>query len=282
MKPVFSTRCCIAGALCALLLGSGSSAAAAGAKPLTAIFLVARDGLSDPYFGHSVVLVMNNLGPGPVGIIINRPTSVRVSHLFPDLKRLAHVRDTVYFGGPVGIGSVWFLFRARGSFPHAVEVLHGVYLSADPKLLLRLLERHRPMQGLRIYAGHAGWAPGQLQSEIKRGFWTLRRADASAIFSGKAEYPWPAPRTPHPGTRPASSQHLTKTAVSRGARVLQACGALKRNTQAANASRYCPRSRRVGSSVSRPSASNFSCARKTSSSGCGIAKQLVNSNAWRS
>lgn len=281
MKPVFIPKCCIAGALCALLLGSGWSAPAA-AKSLTAIFLVARGDLSDPYFGHSVVLVMNNLGPGPVGIIINRPTPVPVSRLFPDLKRLAHVRDTVYFGGPVEMDSVWFLFRARGTFPHAAEVLHGVYLSADPGLLLRLLERHRPMQGLRIYAGHAGWAPGQLQSEIKRGFWTLRRADASAIFSGKAAYPWPAPRTAHPGARPASRQHLTDTAVSRGARALQVRGALKRNTQAANASRYCPRSRRVGSSVSRPSASNFSCARKTSSSGCGIAKQLVNSKAWRS
>lgn len=270
MKRGFSLKCCIAGALCALLPGSGPPAAAAGAKPLTAIFLVARGGLSDPYFAHSVVLVMNNFGPAPVGIIINRPTSVRVSRLFPDLKRLAHVRDTVYFGGPVEIRSVWFLFRAHGSFAHAVEVMRGVYLSADPGLLLRLLERHRPMQGLRIYAGHAGWAPGQLRGEIERGFWSLRRADASEIFSGKGKYPWPAPRSPKRGIRPASTGHLTRTVLSGCARAVQA-GGLKRSTQAANASRYCPRKRRVGSSVSRPSASNFSCARKTSSSGCGIA-----------
>lgn len=264
-------KCCIAGALCALVLGPASSAAAAGAEPLTAIFLVARGRLSDPYFGHSVVLVMNNLGPAPVGIIINRPTSVPVSRLFPDIRRLARVRDTVYFGGPVEIRSVWFLFRARGSFPHAVQVLRGVYLSADPELLLRLLERRSPMRDLRIYAGHAGWAPGQLQSEIARGFWTLRRADASAIFSGKGGYPWPGPRAPKHGMRPASTQHLTKAVLLRCARAVHAPGDLKRSTQAANASRYCPRNRRVGSSVSRPSASNFSCARKTSSSGCGIA-----------
>lgn len=265
MKPAFSLKRCITATLCALLLGSASSAVAA--KPLTAMFLVARGELSDPFFGHSVVLVMNNLGPGPVGIIINKPTSIRVSRLFPDLGRLAHLRDRVYFGGPVEIGSVWFLFRARGPLPHAIQVLHGVYLSADLGLLLRLLERDRPMRGLRIYAGHAGWAPGQLQSEISRGYWSLQRADASAIFSRKGEYPWPGGKAPKHGTRATFLGHLRRTQLH----CVQACGALKRVTQAANACRYCPRNPRVGSSMSRPSASNFSCARNTSSSGCGIA-----------
>ena len=60
-----------AGALCALLLLSGSSwPTSAGDAKLTALLLVARDNLPDPDFAGSVVLVMNNLGPAPVGIII--------------------------------------------------------------------------------------------------------------------------------------------------------------------------------------------------------------------
>ena len=108
MSPVSSGFClqrCVAGALGALLLLSGSSwpTSAADAKPLTAILLIARDDLPDSHFADSVVLVMNNLGPAPVGIIINRPMPIPVSRLFPDLKRLAQVRDKVYFGGPVDI-----------------------------------------------------------------------------------------------------------------------------------------------------------------------------------
>jgi putative transcriptional regulator len=201
-SPVKSGLCYLAGALCALLLLSRSSWAesAADAKPLTAILLIARDDLPDPNFGDSVVLVMNNLGPAPVGIIINRPMPIPVSRLFPDLTRLAKVRDKVYFGGPIDFGSVWFLFRATTPPEHAIQACEGVYLSADRQLLLQLLGRDKPMDKLRIFVGHAGWAPGQLEAEIGRGDWTLKRAKTEAIFSDKAEHPWPSSQAPKPST----------------------------------------------------------------------------------
>jgi putative transcriptional regulator len=183
----------VAAALCALLFLSGSSRPASGAvtKPLTAILIIARGDLPDPNFADSVVLVMNNLGPGPVGIIINRPMQIPVSRLFPDLDRLAQVRDKVYFGGPVDFGSVWFLFRAATPPEHAIKACDGVYLSADRQLLLKLLGRNKPMDSLRIFLGHAGWAPGQLEAEIERSDWTAKPAEMEAIFSRKSEHPWP-------------------------------------------------------------------------------------------
>jgi putative transcriptional regulator len=205
MSPVSIDFCLqrhVAGALCALLLFSGSSRPAPGpdAKPLSAILLIARDDLPDSNFADSIVLVMNNLGPGPVGIIINRPMPVPVSRLFPDLKRLAQVRDKVYFGGPVDFGSVWFLFHAATRPEHAIQACEGVYLSADPQLLLQLLARNKPMDSLRIFLGHAGWMPGQLEAEIERRDWTSKRAEMEAIFSGKSEHPWPSPRDPEHST----------------------------------------------------------------------------------
>jgi len=203
MSPVGTGFClqrCVAGALCALLLLSGSSrpASAPDEKPLTAILIIARNALPDSMFADSIVLVMNNLGPAPVGIIINRPMPISVPGLFPDLKRLAQVRDKVYFGGPVDFGSVWFAFRAAAPPEHAIQILDNVYLSADQQLLLKLLGRDKPMDGLRIFVGHAGWAPGQLEAEIDRRDWTLKRAEADAIFSGRSERPWPAPQDPKP------------------------------------------------------------------------------------
>ena len=49
------------------------------------------------------------------------------------------------------------------------------------------------MDGLRIFIGHSGWAPGQLEGEIARGAWMLEHADPDAIFNRKSEHPWPAP-----------------------------------------------------------------------------------------
>jgi putative transcriptional regulator len=190
------------GALCALLALAVLPRAtpADDANPLTAILITARAQVRDPFFGDSVVLVLNNLGPAPVGVVINRPTPLTVAHLFPDLKPLAQLRDRVYFGGPVEFGSVWFVFRAAKPPEHAVRACEGVYLSASRDLLLRLLERDKPMDGLRIFAGHAGWGPGQLEAEIARGDWKLARAEPDAIFSGKPEHPWPGTQAPKDGT----------------------------------------------------------------------------------
>jgi len=192
----------MAGALCALLLlfGISSSTAATDTKSLTAILLVARDGLPDPDFADSVVLVMNNLGPAPVGVIVNRPTKIAVSELFPKLKRLAGVHDKVYFGGPVEYGSVWFLFRASAAPTHAIRALDGLYISADEDLLMQLLSRDKPMDGLRIFIGHSGWAPGQLESEIANGDWALQHANSDAIFDRKSEHTWPAEKGPKRST----------------------------------------------------------------------------------
>jgi putative transcriptional regulator len=182
------------GALWSLLLLCGLSwpSAAEDPKSLTGILITARDELPDPNFEDSIVLVVNDLGPAPVGIIINRPTPIAVSKLFPELKRLAELPDKVYFGGPVEFESVWFLVRTTQPPEHAVKACDGVYVSMSRELLLRLLHRDKPMEGLRIFLGHSGWAPGQLEEEIGDGDWTLRRADAAAIFDNETEHPWPS------------------------------------------------------------------------------------------
>jgi putative transcriptional regulator len=180
-----------------LLLGALPwPAAADDAKPLTTILLVAKAELQDPNFKGSVVLVMNNIGPAPVGIIVNRPTRLAVARLFPDLERLASLDDKVYFGGPVELATLSFLVRADAAPEHATEVLPGAYLSTDRQLLRQLLGREQPMAGLRIFIGYSGWAPGQLEAEIGRGDWRLAPADASALFDGKSERTWPEQEPP--------------------------------------------------------------------------------------
>lgn len=209
MSKAFRVRSCLTAALLAVLLLPPLPAAGAAATPtaphasgraLTAMLIVARSAVADPNFGGSIVVVMNNLGPAPVGIIINRPMPLSVARLFPQLKRLAHVQARVYYGGPVEFGRAWYLFRAKAAPAGAVQVCEGVYVSAERKLLLELLDRRQPMRGLRIFLGHAGWAPGQLQAEIEGGAWKPRRADADSIFHPEPLRPWPSPGRGKPGT----------------------------------------------------------------------------------
>jgi putative transcriptional regulator len=154
-------------ALCAVvvLCAMSWSTFADNAKLLTTILLVARAELPDPNFKDSIVLVMNHIGPSPAGVIINRPTRIPVSRLFPEIETLAHLDDKVYFGGPVGIQSesVSFLFRSdKPPEMPAIEVLDGVYFSTDRDLLRQLLARDKPMEDLRVFIG-ARLGRGQLE-----------------------------------------------------------------------------------------------------------------------
>jgi putative transcriptional regulator len=174
-----------------VLAATAWPATAEDAQPVTTLLLVARPELRDPNFKHSVVLVMNNVAPAPAGVILNRPTRIAVSRLFSDVPGLSKLDDKLYFGGPVAIEAVSFLFRAATPPERATRVIDGVYFSTDRALLIKLLDREKPMDGLRIFIGFSGWAPGQLEAEIERGDWTLAPAAPDAIFGGRDEHPWP-------------------------------------------------------------------------------------------
>ena len=82
------------------------------------------------------------------------------------------------------------MFRAAVPPPEAIEVLEGVYMSSSSELLRELLGRENPVEGLRVFAGHAGWAPGQLESEVTRRDWHLVTADARTVLETEPEKLW--------------------------------------------------------------------------------------------
>ncbi len=161
------------------------------AHPAGPVLLVARADLPDPNFAESVVLVTRRGPAGALGVIINRPTTIPLARVFPDEGKLGGREDRLYFGGPVSRMQMVFVFRADSRPDEAVEVLEGVYLSTDGDLLRKRLGAGGTGEGLRVFAGHAGWAPGQLEAEIERGDWRLMRPEAGAIFSRKPEGLWP-------------------------------------------------------------------------------------------
>ena len=177
--------------LLAAILLLAAAAASAAEKPAS-IFLIAGAELSDPNFHKTVVLVARGEGlPGPIGVVINRPTEVDLASVLPDAKAPDKIKGKVFIGGPVARNVLAFVFRSAEPRKNAIPVVDGVYLSFDAELLAELLARESPMEGLRVYAGHAGWAPGQLEAEVARGFWKSARPDARSIFEAKPESLWP-------------------------------------------------------------------------------------------
>lgn len=179
--------------LLSILVACAALPAAAGdAKPISAIFLVARADLPDPNFKDSVVVVTNQGPAGPLGLIINKATEIALAQVFSDVEAIADLPAKIFFGGPVAVEMLTFLVRGtKPPEPEAIELVEGVYLSQDPDVLRELLKRKNPTEGLRVFAGYSGWMPGQLESEISRGGWHVLPADAKAIFDPKPERLWP-------------------------------------------------------------------------------------------
>jgi putative transcriptional regulator len=173
--------------LCSVLtLASVSAGGVDTSAP--SIFLIAKPELQDPNFAQSVVLVVFPKDGGPVGVILNRPTRLTLKDGFPGEAQLKDRGDTLYFGGPVQTEGLMYLFRG-GNSDRAFPVVGDLYLSADARLLDRLLSTN-PTMVQRYFLGYAGWTGPQLEQEIALGAWYVIEADTETIEHADPKTLW--------------------------------------------------------------------------------------------
>jgi putative transcriptional regulator len=148
-------------------------------------FLVAAPSLRCPFFGHSLVLLLDHGEGGTFGFVVNRPADVSFKSIAKQLGMETTTVDApVMIGGPVSQETGWILFDPESIDLDAVEadeILDGLAVSASKDLLVRMAEGHGPRTSLVIF-GYAGWAPGQLESEMREGSWIPVDYDRELVF----------------------------------------------------------------------------------------------------
>lgn len=171
----------------------------ARSAPAAGMFLVATRQLGDPNFSRTVVLLLRYDDEGAMGLVVNRPTDVPLSHLIPRLEKLRDRPDTAFDGGPVMKSSlVMLLWSEEEPDEESAEILEHLYLSRDPKLLERIIGEGREEDApppdeeieFRVYRGYAGWGPGQLDAEIERGDWNVLPGESLTVFDEHPEEVW--------------------------------------------------------------------------------------------
>lgn len=144
--------------------------------------LVADPALVDPNFRRSVVLLLDHDEDGALGVIVNRPSELGVARVLPVWGDHASDPGVVFEGGPVTPdGAIGVVVPAAETTLGAIRMLTDRFgildLDADPDDVVPL------MGGLRIFAGYAGWSPGQLEAEIAEGSWHLAPALTADVLS---------------------------------------------------------------------------------------------------
>jgi putative transcriptional regulator len=151
----------------------------ASGHPATGRLLVATQELIDPNFRDAVVLLLDHDADGTLGVILNRPTPILVASVLGGWASAAEPPEVLFEGGPVKKDSALALAEVRTSDPLGVDPT-----STDPLGFRRLfgdvgiIDLDTPaevlgpaLHRLRIFAGYAGWSPGQLENEIEQDSW---------------------------------------------------------------------------------------------------------------
>lgn len=156
---------------------------------LTGRLVVATPALEDPTFERAVVLVLDHDEDGALGVVLNRASELPLQEALDAWVGLAADPPVVFGGGPVEPTAVVALGRCAAGVPAdgwspILERIRLVDLDADPFLAAADLEH------VRVFAGYAGWAPGQLEHEIDVGAWFTVDAEPSDVFTGDPAGLW--------------------------------------------------------------------------------------------
>jgi putative transcriptional regulator len=148
--------------------------------------LIAGPGLVDPNFHRTVVLVGEHSEEGALGVILNRASDATVDEAVPELTAVVDGLEIVHFGGPVQPSAIVVIAdfvepdRAGSLVVDSVGFLPS---EADPDDLGELRKA-------RVFAGYAGWGPGQLDGELEEGSWIVEPALPDDVFTVEPEGLW--------------------------------------------------------------------------------------------
>jgi putative transcriptional regulator len=196
------TRCLSIGTAACLVLGllvhtagpaSQNGSAPPGAGGLAGQFLVASEEMGDPRFVESVILMIHHDASGAMGVIVNRPVGE-----VPTAKLLENMgldgtgaRGSVrlHYGGPVEPRQGLTLHTTDYVIEGTFRVTRGIAVTGNPEILRAIGAGRGPKRYL-VALGYAGWAPGQLEGEIKAGGWFTVPADDGLAFDDAYDTKW--------------------------------------------------------------------------------------------
>src|SRR2546426_12474860 len=150
--------------------------------------LIAGPELWDPNFRRTIILIGQHGDEGALGVVLNRPAELSVAEAAPPLEHLVDRDSPLFLGGPVDTGTAVVLAEFAEPGRAEVRAFGSVgFLAGDVEAdVVRAISR------ARVFAGYAGWGPGQLESELEESSWIVEPALAEDVFTSDPNRLWGA------------------------------------------------------------------------------------------
>lgn len=156
----------------------------------TGRLLVSTPQLDDGLFHRSVILMLQHDDNGAQGVVLNKPLGAEVDAVLPGWGEHISAPQTLFQGGPVQLDSALGLVMVSegDDLPPGSQRLFGsvAIIDLDTPPLLVMPE----VDGLRIFAGYAGWSSGQLESELRRGSWFVVDSLPGDLLTSEPDRLW--------------------------------------------------------------------------------------------
>lgn len=161
---------------------------AAKQKFLKGQLLLDNGRLQGSFFHRSVILICQHDAEGAFGLVLNRLTGNNVGDAIVAKLPLALKEHALFLGGPVQPQALSFLHH--DSFLPNGNVMPNLQLEHSLDSLMEIGDSFSVTRQLKIFAGYAGWSPGQLEDEMKRDTWLTHPANIDLIFYPKPDDLW--------------------------------------------------------------------------------------------
>jgi putative transcriptional regulator len=155
-------------------------------------FLVAMPGLEDNNFSHSVTLLCEHSEKGALGLIINRPTDLKLSEMLDQMgvEHEAMPGDPiVYWGGPVQPERGFVVHSGPGTWDSTLKLAENLYITTSRDVLGAIGRGEGPERYI-VALGYAGWGEGQLEHEIMSNSWLNTPVDDQVLFGTPVADRW--------------------------------------------------------------------------------------------
>jgi putative transcriptional regulator len=152
--------------------------------------LVTPRNAADPLFAKSVILLVSYGEKGAVGLMVNRQTDMPISRALRSVPGAAGNSDHAFVGGPVQLDTVFALNRGTHKPEGSTEVAGDIYLITARPALEKALSGTTNPSGFRVYLGYCGWAPRQLENEMRHNIWYIFRRGEDLAFDDTPPTLW--------------------------------------------------------------------------------------------